>query len=181
MPYAVSLLPNGTPIRSPYLLCINIFFGPFSLVVHPHGFFLSVINITKLERFHRAGSCAISDWLSSSLIPLILSETSLPLLRVTLINFGLSSYERAFRLPTSFPISGLARLGVKPRLCRSPGELLGPLTRSCFLLLPYGGSPCLPSLSSLEPAFLHCGVHSFLSVLLLRSPSNSPRCGSRSP
>ena len=28
-------------------------------------------------------------------------------------------YERALRLPTSFPISGLARLGVKPRLCRS--------------------------------------------------------------
>ena len=29
------------------------------------------------------------------------------------------SYERALRLPTSFPISGLARLGVKPRHCRS--------------------------------------------------------------
>ena len=28
------------------------------------------------------------------------------------------SHERALRLPTSFPISGLARLGVKPRLCR---------------------------------------------------------------
>ena len=27
------------------------------------------------------------------------------------------SYERALRLPTSFPISGLARLGVRPRLC----------------------------------------------------------------
>ena len=34
-------------------------------------------------------------------------------------HFTLSSYERALRLPTSFPISGLARLGVKPRLCRS--------------------------------------------------------------
>ena len=31
----------------------------------------------------------------------------------------LLSYERALRLPTSFPISGLARLGVRPRLCRS--------------------------------------------------------------
>ena len=28
-------------------------------------------------------------------------------------------YERVLCLPTSFPISGLARLGVKPRLCRS--------------------------------------------------------------
>ena len=34
-------------------------------------------------------------------------------------HFTLLSYERALRLPTSFPISGLARLGVKPRLCRS--------------------------------------------------------------
>ena len=32
---------------------------------------------------------------------------------------NLSSYERALRLPTAFSISGLARLGVKPRLCRS--------------------------------------------------------------
>ena len=34
-------------------------------------------------------------------------------------HFKLLSYERALRLPTSFPISGLVRLGVKPRLCRS--------------------------------------------------------------
>ena len=64
-------------------------------------------------------SHAITDCLSSSPIPLLLSEASLPPLRVTLIHFTLSSYERALRLPTSFPISGLARLGVKPRLCRS--------------------------------------------------------------
>ena len=48
-----------------------------------------------------------------------LSEASLPPLLVTLTHFTLLSYERALRLPTSFPISGLARLGVKPRLCRS--------------------------------------------------------------
>ena len=49
----------------------------------------------------------------------VLIEASLPPLRVTLTHFTLLSYERALRLPTSFPISGLARLGVKPRLCRS--------------------------------------------------------------
>ena len=42
-----------------------------------------------------------------------------PPLPVTLIHFTLLSYERALRLPISFPISGLARPGVKPRLCRS--------------------------------------------------------------
>ena len=108
------------PLRSPSLFCINLFFSPFSFTLHPDGFpFLSATNIAKLERLHRAASRAITGCLSSSPIPLLLTETSLPPLRVTLTHFTLFSYERALRLPTSFPISGLARLGVKPRLCRS--------------------------------------------------------------
>ena len=43
----------------------------------------------------------------------------MPTLGVTLTHFTLFSYKRALRLPTSFAISGLVRLGVKPRLCRS--------------------------------------------------------------
>ena len=81
--------------------------------------FLSVTNITKLERLHRVASRAITSCLSSSPTPLFFSKTSVSSLRVTLTHFTLSSYERALRLPTSFLISGLARLGVKPRLCRS--------------------------------------------------------------
>ena len=81
--------------------------------------FLSVTNITKLERLHQAPSCTITDCLSSSSIPLLLFKAFLPPLRVTLTHFTLSSYKQAFCLPTSFLISGLARLGVKPRLCRS--------------------------------------------------------------
>ena len=73
----------------------------------------------KLERLHRAASRAITGCLSSSPIPLLLSEASLPPLRVTLTHFTLLSYKRTLRLPTSFSISGLARLGVKPRLRRS--------------------------------------------------------------
>ena len=81
--------------------------------------FLSATNFTKLERLHRAASHATTGCLSSSPISLLLSVASLPPLRVTLTHFTLLSYEWALRLPTSFPISGLARLGVKPRLCRS--------------------------------------------------------------
>ena len=81
--------------------------------------FLSATNFTKLKCLHQAASRAITGYLLSSPIPLLLSETSLPLLRVTPTHFTLLSYERALRLPTSFPISRLARLGVKPRLCRS--------------------------------------------------------------
>ena len=72
-----------------------------------------------MERLHQAASRAITGYLSSSPIPLLLSEAFLSPLPVTLIYFTLTSYERALRLPTSFPISGLARLGVKPRLCGS--------------------------------------------------------------
>ena len=81
-------------------------------------------NFTKLERLHRAASRAITGCLSFSPIPLLLTEASLPPLRVTMTHFTLLSYERALRLPTSFPISGLARLGVKPKLCRSSWRAL---------------------------------------------------------
>ena len=67
---------------------------------------------------HRAASHAITGCLSSSPIPLLLYEASSPFLRVTLTHFILLSNDRALRFPTSFPILGLARLGVKPRLCR---------------------------------------------------------------
>ena len=80
--------------------------------------FLNVTNITKLERLHRAASCAITGCLSFSAIPLLFSAASLPVLRVALTYFTLSSFNRTLRLLTSFPISGLARLGVKPRFSR---------------------------------------------------------------
>ena len=107
--------------------------------------FLSVTNVTKLERHHRAASRAITGCLLSSPIPLLLSEASLPPLWVTLSHFALFSHERALRLPTSFSISGLARLGVRPRLCRSfwrafasthPLMLLSTCSREALLARP---------------------------------------------
>ena len=90
-------------------------------MLHPHTWlpFLSVTYVTKLERLHRAAIRDISGCLSSSPNPFLLSEACLPPLRVTLTHFALSSYNLALRRPTSFSISGLARLGVKPRFCRS--------------------------------------------------------------
>ena len=97
-----------------------------------------------MERLHRAASRAITGCFLFSLIPLLLTETSLPPLQVALTHFTLLSYERALRLPTFFPISGLARLGVKPRLCRSSWRAFA----SIHPLM-------LPSISSRE-AFLAC-------------------------
>ena len=108
------------PSKEFLYLLYKSFLRPLLTYASPGWFpFLSTTNFTKLKRLHRAASCAITGCLSSSLIPLLLTEASLPPLRVTLTHFTLLSYERALRLPTSFPISGLTRLGVKPRLCRS--------------------------------------------------------------
>ena len=108
------------PSKESLSVLYKSFLRPLLTYASPGWFpFLNATNITKLERLHRAASRAITGCLSSSPIPLLLTEASLPPLRVTLTHFTVLFYERALRLPTSFPISGLARLGVKPRLCRS--------------------------------------------------------------
>ena len=91
----------------------------------PHICFTRMVSFPKRYQYYQIGtppkaaSRAITGCHPSSPISLLLSEASVPPLRVTLNHFTLSSYKRALRLPTSFPISGLARLEVKPRLCRS--------------------------------------------------------------
>ena len=144
--------------------------------------FLSATNVTKLERLHRAASRAITGCLSSSLIPLLLTEASLPPLRVTLTHFTLLSNERALHLPTSFPISGLARLGVKPRLCRSswrafasthPLMLPSTCSREALLACP----PLLLGIFLRSPRSPSFPLHALALIL----PSLSPRCGSRPP
>ena len=127
-----------------------------------------------MERLHRAAIRAITGCLSSSPIPLLLSEASLPPLQVTLTHFTLSSYERALRLPISFPISELARLGVKPRLCRSSWRAFA----STHPLM-------LPSTSSREalvacPPFRRWNLPSFMVESTLSfSCSRSDPCISR--
>ena len=92
------------------------FLRPLLTYASPRWFpFLSATNSTKLEHLRREASRAITGCLSSSPIPLLLSEASLPPLRFTLTHFTLLSYKQALRLPTSFPISDLARLGVNSR------------------------------------------------------------------
>ena len=91
-------------------------------MLYPDGFFLSIIKFIKLECIYRMASSAIFDCLSSFPVLLLFSEASPPPLRITLTHFALSSNKPAVRLSTSFPVSGLARLGVKPRLSRSSGR-----------------------------------------------------------
>ena len=149
---SVSLLPKS-------------FLRPLLTYASPGWFpLLGVTNITKLERLHRAASRAITGCLSSSPIPLLLSEASLPPLRVTRTHFTLSSYERALRLPTSFPISGLATLGVKPRLCRSSWRAFA---STHPLMLP---STCSREALVAFPLFLPWNLPSFTVESTLTSP-----------
>ena len=152
------------------------------LTYAPPGWFpfLSATNFTKLECLHQVASRAITGCLSTSPIPLLPSEAYLPPLQFTLTHFTLLSYERALHLPTSFPISGLARLGVRPRLCRSSWRAFA----STHLLM-------LPSTSSREalfacPPFSPWHLPSFTVESTLSTPCSRsdplsflPKCDSR--
>ena len=90
------------PRKKSLSLLLKAFLRPPLTYASPGWFlFLSATNITKLVRLHQAASCAISVFLSSSSIAPFFPDASLPLLRVALTYFALSSYERALRLPTS--------------------------------------------------------------------------------
>ena len=91
------------PSKESLSVLYKTFLRPLLTYALPGWFpFLNVTNITKLERLHRAASRAITGCLSSSPIPLHLSEASLPPLRVALTDFTLSSYERSLCFPTYF-------------------------------------------------------------------------------
>ena len=161
------------PSKESLSLLYKSFLRPLLTYASPGWFpFLSATNITKLERLHRAASRAITGCLSSSPISLLLSKVSLPPLRVTLTH----SYERALRLLTSFPISGLARLGLKSRLFRSSWIALA---SPHPLMLP--STSCREALLACPPWHLPSfTVESTLSSPCSRSDSPlSPGCGSR--
>ena len=129
-------------------------------MLHPDGFRFLMLPILLNCKAHTERLVApITGCLSFFTIPLFLYEASLPPLRVTRTHFALSLYERTLCHPTSFPISGLVGLGVKPRLCRSSWRAFAsthPLTlspispRKVLLACPFEAflGICLPSLWS---------------------------------
>ena len=106
-------------------------------------------------------------------LSLFYSSRCVCLLGIIVTHFTLLSYEWALRLPASFPISGLARLGVKPRLCRSswrafafthPLMLPSTCSRDALLACPPFPPWNLPSFtveSTLSSPCFHC--NSFFS------------------
>ena len=77
--------------------------------------------INQLENLLKPASKVFSGCLSSTSIPLLLIETQLPLLKITLKHQALSCFERALRLlPESFSISSLGSKSVISRLKKKP-------------------------------------------------------------
>ena len=68
---------------------------------------------------HRSSCRVITGCLSSTPIPLLHIEALLPPLRVTLTHQSLSFFERALRLPSTFPIASLANSNPRIRLKKS--------------------------------------------------------------
>ena len=147
--------------------------------VPSHLRFTRMASFPKRYQYHQIGTPPPIGQSRNHRLPLVLPYLSSSLrgfftsLRVTLTHFTLFSYERALRLPTSFPISGLARLGVKPRLCRSSWRafasthpLMIPSTCSREALVAY--PPCPPWNL---PSFT---VESTLSTPCSRSDPPSP-------
>ena len=88
---------SGSPSKESFSVLYKALLRPLLTYASPGWFpFLSTTNITQLQRLHRAASRTITGCLSSSSILLLLTEASLPRLRVTLTHFTLLSYERAF-------------------------------------------------------------------------------------
>ena len=76
------------PSKVSLSLLYKSFLWPALTYASPGWFpFLSATNFIKLEHLHRAASRAITNCISFSPIPLLLTEASLPPLRVTLTHF----------------------------------------------------------------------------------------------
>ena len=108
------------PFKGVPLCSVKIFSS-----VPSHLRFTRMVSFPKRYQYHQIGTPSPSGQSRHHRLPLVLPYPS-----TTHRGFSTSpashsdslhsfSHERALRLPTSFPISGLARLGVKPRLCRS--------------------------------------------------------------
>ena len=102
--------------------------------------------ITSVERMHRSSCRVITGCLSSTPIPLLHIELLLPPLRVTLTHQLLSFFERALRLPSTFPIASLANSNPSTRLKKSSWRSF---SRSHNLTQPTSCPPNPPGLPHL--------------------------------
>ena len=108
------------PSKESLCTLYKAFIRPILTYASPGWFpFSSPTHITSVERMHRSSCRVITGCLSSTPIPLLYIEALLPPLRVTLTHQSLSFFERALRLPPTFPIASLANSNPRTRLKKS--------------------------------------------------------------
>ena len=108
------------PSKESLCTLYKAFMRPIFTYASPGWFpFSSATNITSVERLHRSSCRVITGCLSSTPIPLLHIQALLPPLRVTLTHQSLSFFERALRLPSTFPIASLANSNPRTRLKKS--------------------------------------------------------------
>ena len=108
------------PSKESLCTLYKAFIRPILTYASPGWFpFSSPTHITSLERMHRSSCGVITGCLLSTPIPLLHIEALLPPLRVTLTHQSLSFFERALRLPSTFPIASLANSNPRTRLKKS--------------------------------------------------------------
>ena len=108
------------PSKESLCTLYKAFIRPILTYASPGWFpFSSPTHITSVKRMHRSSCRVITGCLSSTPIPLLHIEALLPPLRVTLTHQSLSFFERALRLPPTFPIASLANSNPRTRLKKS--------------------------------------------------------------
>ena len=105
------------PTKESLSLLYKAFVRPVLTYASPGWFpFLYNTATNHLEVLHRAACGVITGCFSSTLSSLLLLETQLPPLKLTLEHQALSSFERALRLPPDF--SSLYALAIRNVPCR---------------------------------------------------------------
>ena len=104
------------PSKESLCTLYKTFIPPILTYAAPGWFlFSSLTHITTVERMHRSSCRVITGCLSSTPILLLYIEALLLPLRVTLTHQSLSFFERALRLPLTFPLASLANFNARTR------------------------------------------------------------------
>ena len=128
---------------------------------NPLGFLFQALQILLLimESLHRAASRAISGFLSSS--SSFLDTSRIHSFPFVILRAGPSSPNLLlhFKFGQTWSETKTLQILLEAFCVHSPAN--------ASFHFSEGGSPCLPSLSSSEFAFLHCGVYPFFPTLPL--------------
>ena len=117
------------PLKESLCTLCKAFIRPILNYASPGWFpFSAPTHITSVERIHRSFCRVITGCLSSTPIPLLHIEALLPPLRITLTHQFLSFFERALRLPSTFPLASQANSNPPHATQERLMEILLPIT-----------------------------------------------------